>query len=158
LFLDDLSVNLPQVPAASGARYRGAEHDFRSKGESAILDVGKQRYRCHRNSQRTVWETARLNGVEFRAQGNEPGWTLEISEHSLYMNGDYGAWQRRFVVPEPVVDDSGGVARYWLDDGSLDVLIRREPCVDSMSGMNFPSQVSVLLDGKSYQGCGRALR
>ena len=32
---------------------------------------------CQNDSRRAVWEHAKLNGADFRGQGNEPGWHVE---------------------------------------------------------------------------------
>jgi uncharacterized membrane protein len=39
----------------------------------------------------------------------------------------------------------------------LTVIIEGRQCRDSMSGESFGATVTVMLDQKKYQGCGRAL-
>jgi putative lipoprotein len=157
LFLPDLSVNLARQPVSSGAKYQGSEYVFWSKGQEATLEFAGHSYHCRNNAARAVWESARLAGVDFRALGNEPGWLLEITGNTLFLTGDDGLWQQRFVVEEPEVDDRAGVARYSLPERRLEVLIERQVCEDGLSGEVFPARVRVTLDGRRWRGCGRAL-
>jgi len=39
----------------------------------------------------------------------------------------------------------------------LTIMIEGQPCHDSMSGEPFDTTVKVILDGKKYRGCGKAL-
>ena len=79
LFLPGRTLLLPETPSASGAKYSDGKAVFWSKGEEALLEVDGTTYKaCKNNRKRAVWEDAKLNGVDFRAVGNEPGWYLEI--------------------------------------------------------------------------------
>jgi len=40
----------------------------------------------------------------------------------------------------------------------LEIMIAGRPCHDSMSGKPFDTTVTVILDGKKYRECGKALR
>jgi uncharacterized membrane protein len=98
-------------------------------------------------------------GVEFRASGNEPGWTLDILAERLVFAGDYGT--RRVTTPRPAAqtDPTSSETVYRADTEAhrLTVRIRPAPCADSMSGERHPFSVEVELDGTTYRGCGRAL-
>ncbi len=51
------SLTLPQVPSASGVHYRAADIDFRSKGDVATLEMGRERYvDCVANPAAAVWQ------------------------------------------------------------------------------------------------------
>ena len=51
------SLNLPQVPSASGVHYRAGDIDFRSKGDLATLEMGRERYvDCVANPAAAVWQ------------------------------------------------------------------------------------------------------
>lgn len=51
------SLLLPQVPSASGVRYRIADIDFRSKGDLATLEIGRERYvDCVANPAAATWQ------------------------------------------------------------------------------------------------------
>jgi heat shock protein HslJ len=96
-------------------------------------------------------------GVEFRASGNEPGWTLDVLVDRLVFAGDYGT--RRAITPRPAArtDPTSNETVYRADTEvhRLTVRIRPGPCVDSMSGDRYPFTVAVEFDGTTYRGCGR---
>ncbi len=51
------SLTLPQVPSASGVHYRAGDIDFRSKGDLATLEMGRERYvDCVANPAAAVWQ------------------------------------------------------------------------------------------------------
>jgi len=96
--------------------------------------------------------------VNFRAVGNEPGWTLEIQQgrHLLFV-ADYG--MRRVAAPDPGEQVRDGT-RSWhavTDSADLRVEVLQETCADTMSGEEFPSRVTATLDGVVLRGCGRDL-
>ena len=79
LFLPEQTIRVTQVPAASGTKYQDKQITFWAKGNNARLQLGKKTYEaCTNNRAKAIWEHAKLNGVDFRALGNEPGWNLEI--------------------------------------------------------------------------------
>jgi putative lipoprotein len=162
LLLPSRTVALPHVPSASGAKYADRGIVFWSRGDEAMLDVGRTAYReCRLNRAQAVWENARLRGVEFRAVGNEPGWQLEIAdEREILFVTDYGETRISAPVPAPVVDDADARTTYHVTTAARDlqVVIEDRPCQDDMSGESFPSAVTVELDGRTHRGCGRRLR
>lgn len=130
-------------------------------GERAQLRIDGQPKRDSRLDRRqSIWESAKLNGVDFRAVGNEPGWHLEIRNgQSIELVSNYGEDTYRFAAPQPVVDRQSGTSVYHARNASheLTVTLRLGPCRDSMSGERFETSVELQLDGKLLQGCGRAL-
>ena len=108
---------------------------------------------------RAMFEQSRLRGNEFRAVGQEPGWALDIDVESvLDYTGDYGAV--RFTIPIPDAQrESDGTLTYHAvtDQHDLLVTIRPQSCTDTMSGEAFSHTVSVRVDGRSLEGCGREL-
>jgi len=105
------------------------------------------------------WDQARARGAEFRAIGQEPGWSLEIDQgRSIRYIGDYGQVQLTVPPPEPTRDSAGAVTyRVQADSRDLTVVIREEPCQDVMSGEAFTHAVTIRLDGRELAGCGRML-
>ena len=117
---------------------------------------------CRHDRRASIWEHAKLSGVDFRGVGNEPGWTLEIRESDrIDFVWDYGS--RRLSVPitqrldgdrETVflagTEAAGGPPR-------LQVTLSPGPCPDTMSDETFSTRVSVLLDERAYRGCGEPL-
>ena len=105
---------------------------------------------------RAVWERAKLDGADFRAVGNEPGWSLEIiAGDRILLITDYGASRVELPLPEPYVDQTNRRTRW--DAGEFIVEVMGRPCRDSMSGELFDTEVSVQWQGQTLSGCGRAL-
>jgi len=159
VWLPDRYVVLAQVPSASGAKYQDGDIEFWSKGDDAMLTVGDQQYlNCALAPYRVPWEEARRRGVNFRAVGNEPGWTLEIQQgRQLLFVGDFG--MRRLTTPDPGEQLHDGT-RTWhavTESADLQVEVVQETCIDKMSGAQLPSRVTVTLDATVLQGCGRDL-
>jgi len=160
LFLDDVTVNLPRRPSASGEKYQSTEYLFWSKGSGALLETtGGKRRQCANNPARAIWEAARLNGVDFRAVGNEPGWSLELGEDLLALETDYGASRYEFRTPQADVNVDAKLTRYQVTENGQKLLLelKGQRCTDTMSGETFPTRVSATLNGRVLRGCGRAL-
>lgn len=112
-----------------------------------------------RMAQMPSWETARAQGVDFRAVGQEPGWLLDIYQRDkIRLLWDYGDQLADFPLSEPSYPQEGAT-RYEAQAGgrTLVVTIRRQPCQDGMSGQPYPSTVEVTIDGRSLNGCGRSV-
>lgn len=162
LFLPEMTVPLPHVPSASGAKYSDGITTFWSDGEEARLEIeGEKPRTCTNNPAKAVWEHAKLSGVDFRAVGNEPGWHLEISSgmKSILFVTDYGEGRYEFPFVLPLVDDEAGRTEYRSGSGDHEIKIVLEcgACRDTMSGEAFETVVTVVFDGREYRGCGRAL-
>jgi putative lipoprotein len=161
LFLADQTIRLPQVPSGSGAKYSQGVITFWSKGEEAMLQTSSNTHRdCNNNRAKAIWEHAKLNGVDFRAVGNEPGWYLEIGgEGNIVYVGDYGKSRYEFFTPQPIVDQQNRTTTYTVSEQGhvLKIMIDGRPCRDTMSGEAFETTVHVTFDGKDYRGCGKAL-
>jgi uncharacterized membrane protein len=161
LFLPNQTVNLPLVHSGSEARYREGSITFQPKGDKSSLEIGEESHTdCTNNRAKAIWEDPKLRGVDFRARGNEPGWHMEItaSEKILFV-GDYGNNKYAFDSPEPSVDEQARTTTYKAQDAQhdLSILLEGRPCQDTMSGEPFDTTVTVILDGREYRGCGKAL-
>ncbi len=161
LFLPSKTLRLTREPSASGEKFSDSQTIFWSKGDSALLEYNQTTYRnCLNNRKRAIWEHAKLNGVDFRAVGNEPGWFMEIRDaESILFVADYGNSRYEFKAPQPVIDQKKRKTIYQTKAGekNLTVVIEGRHCTDSMSGETFETTVWVQLDRRRYQGCGRAL-
>lgn len=164
LFLPGHTVLLPETLSGSGAKYTDGKITFWSKGEEAVLEAdGKTYPQCRNNRKRAVWEDAKLNGVDFRAVGNEPGWYLEIYDkgtpEKIDFVGDYGRVYYTFPSVQRETPGSPERRRYFARIGGhrLEVTLEKGPCLDNMSGDSFETSVTVRLNNRSYRGCGRAL-
>lgn len=102
------------------------------------------------------WEERRKQGIDFRAVGNEPSWSLDIDFDKMMtfktLNGD------SILTPIPQMQqDTTTKARVWnarVESGSLQVEMYPTGCVDDMSGEVFGYRVSVNYGDQSYSGCG----
>ena len=164
LFLPGRTLLLAETPSGSGAQYTDGQSTFWSKGEEALLEVGGKTYsQCRNNRRRAVWEDAKLNGVDFRAVGNEPGWYLEIYDkgtpEKIDFVGDYGQVYYTFPSVQREARETRERKRYTARIGGhqLEVTLEKGPCLDDMSGEAFETSVTVKLNNRSYRGCGKAL-
>lgn len=160
LFLPDRELTLPQVEAASGAKYAAGDDVFWGRGmNSAILTLDGEEMDCRLDRRETPWADARFRGALFRAVGNEPGWHLEIHPDRLVLVRQFG--DERAVVPNPGEQTEPGqpVSRWHAvtEAHELSVTVEARACTDIMSGEIFPATVTATLDGREYSGCGRRL-
>ena len=148
---------LPAVPAGQGTRYADGVFELRIENELAQLgDSGGPLVSCRNDPRRAVWERAKLDGADFRAVGNEPGWNLEILAGTrMRLIADYGASRVEVPLPEPTIDRE--LRRTRWDAGEIVLEVIGRPCRDSMSGESFETEVSVHWQGRTFKGCGRAL-
>ena len=161
LFLPYKTISLPHIPAASGVKFSDGNSLFWTKANEVMLDVNSVSYHdCKNNRARAIWEHAKLNGVDFRAVGNEPGWVLTISEGNKVMfKSNYGQTINEFITSSPVTDQNTQSTLYQASEKEHTILItlKGTPCSDTMSGEKFETTVSVTLDDKKFNGCGKAL-
>jgi len=160
LILPDRSVLLPQVEAASGARYEDGDTAFWAKGaESALLTLAGEDLDCELDRRATPWVDARGRGVLFRGFGTEPDWHIEIQPEQIVMVHQYG--EQRIAAPNPGAEtDPDQPLRRWTvstEAHELEILVESRACTDALSGEVFPATVTVQLDGRDYSGCGKAL-
>lgn len=106
-----------------------------------------------------VWEEAKARGVDFRALGQEPGWSIEIDhEGEILFVGDYGEWRVTLPAVEPRVSEDGdAIYEVESEEHALRVLIWKIPCSDAMSGAPYDYTVVVIIDGSEFRGCGKYL-
>jgi heat shock protein HslJ/uncharacterized membrane protein len=101
--------------------------------------------------------TAVLNAL-----GHEPGWTLELLPERMVFVTAHGAERTPTSRPEARPGTAAGETEYVaVTEGhgrTVRVRIRDTRCVDSLSGLAYPTTVEVVLDGKPYRGCGQWLR
>lgn len=159
LFLPGETVFLPHVEAASGARYADDSTVFWTKGFEAVLERDGVGVDCVKNGPASVIEKAKLGGADFWATGNEPGWTLELFSDRLVLVTNYGELRIEAPVEPPVVDDAAGTAVFSSAGAEYEVtvMLRSGRCNDDMSGHEFETTVELVLDGRTYRGCGQAL-
>jgi uncharacterized membrane protein len=100
-----------------------------------------------------------LRGVDFRAVGDAPRWSLEIRQgQQILFVGD--STTLRVVVPDSGAGaDSATRSHHGATAAhDLGVAISAAPCsIESETATTYPYPVVVSLDGISYTGCGQDL-
>lgn len=126
-------------------------------GENAVLrEVEQITLFCKNNHKRAIWEHAKLSGVDFRAVGNEPGWSLEfVAGSNIIFISDYGSVRIERDLPGAITDSSARTT-YW-DADDLAVEVTGKTCQDSMDGEFYESSVIVYWNNQQFHGCGKAL-
>jgi uncharacterized membrane protein len=161
LFLRRDTIQLPQVPAASGVKFEEGGNMFWIKGNEAMLTTANRTHEdCKNNHRKAVWEHAKLNGVDFRAVGNEPGWVLEISNQAnILFITNYGQSRHAFAGAGVSSATQGLTTIYEArnDQDRIEIKLTATRCGDTMSDEKFPVTVKVLLNQNEFNGCGRAL-
>lgn len=161
LLLPDTTVTLPQVEAASGARYAAGSYGYWSQSEEARLETPERTFTgCISDDGGPAWREARARGVRFRAVGQEPGWLLDVHEDgAIDVEADYGETVVHFPPSSPASDAVAGrtVYRTETEGHRATVVIEDGACRDAMSGWPYETTVSLDLDGREYRGCGRWL-
>jgi uncharacterized membrane protein len=161
LFLPGRTVPLPHVPSGSGAKYADGTTVYWAQGDDAMIESPDLVARGCRNDRReAVWEHAKLNGAQFRAVGNEPGWHMEIARgERIVLVTDYGASRDTFPAPRPQVDRNALRSVYRVSDGEHQLVVTLEgrTCLDTMADESYGTTVTVVLDGRELRGCGRVL-
>lgn len=147
--------------AEDAPTYREGEVAVRIDERGAGLTVGEQRYTaCSRNDLRSAWEHAKLTGVDFRAAGADPDWVLEIRNgDTMTFRADDARTAVQVPTPAPRTD---AVERMSVFDASdpaqlFEVHISGTQCVAPDRGDVMGASVTVILNERSYTGCGRAL-
>ncbi|HVK52035.1 MAG TPA: YbaY family lipoprotein [Pseudoxanthomonas sp.] len=150
---------LNQATSGSGARYTDKfNNEFWNKGRDARLTLaGKAAVDCRQLDTASPWDSARSRGQAFRGIGNEPGWLVELgagASPSLHAELDYG---ERVVDIAQVTGADGQWSGRSSDGANVRLSVQRQACQDVMSGESMPATVSLVVNEKTYSGCGRYL-
>jgi len=161
LFLPGTTLELALTQSTSGTNYSNGSVSFWRNNNEAVIESGEIKHTgCKNNRARAIWEHAKLNGVDFRALGNEPGWYMEISNRQdILLVTDYGQQTYRFTSAIINSKPHERTTSYHAQSNgnSVEIVIKGIPCQDSMSGEAFSAEVTVLINNKRYMGCGKAL-
>lgn len=103
-----------------------------------------------------------LNESYFKAQGNEPFWSIEISSNAIQFKGveKENYFNAPHVEPIQAMDANVKMYRANTEKGTLQLTISQNECIDTMSGIKYIYSVTVELTiGKAkeptiYTGCG----
>ncbi len=155
------TLQLQRVEAASGERYEDGDTLAWLKGDEARFIVDTVRItECDLNRQESIWEAAKLDGVDFRAVGHEPGWVLEIrgrSKLTFWYDNDEPVIEAVATDIATSQDTTQSVFSATGDSGNLRVTLLGKVCTDTESGEPYRTSVLVELDDVELAGCGRAL-
>ncbi|MFO0992606.1 MAG: META domain-containing protein [Hyphomicrobiales bacterium] len=95
------------------------------------------------------------NGSEtFRAQGNEPSWSIRMSEGAIAFQPMDGEAVVVKPIPAPRQDGTTEIYEAKIGADSFALTIASKICTDTMSGMPFPKSVTVVLGTRTFSGCG----
>lgn len=138
-------LELEQAISASGVRYVAAgepETSLWFKGEQASLVLQGMQYPLCAPADSII--------KPFRASGNEPFWSLTLGQRELVLNR-----LNEGELPAQLYLHSD-IAGQLKSQGEpvISVQVKDQLCRDDMSGMPYPQQVSVQLEGTSLNGCG----
>lgn len=145
---DGTHYTLAPSKSASGARFTGgndADTVFWSKGNSANLTLNGTEYpECL---------AAGALSSPFVARGNEPFWhvTLVGRELTLSRMGEATETLYSRVVEH---GEKGQTLRAEREGLALTLDVAPQLCMDSMSGMPYPNQVRLTVNGDTWAGCG----
>ena len=121
-----------------------------------VLTTGDAKQIVFQRQEPASLQDARARGVDFRAVGQEPGWVVELKEgKQITAVLDYGATS--LMLPTPSAETAAdGTMTYdaSTDTDHLLLTVKKKICLDSMSGESHQSTVQLLVNEKTYQGCG----
>ena len=159
LFLPQQTVKLPRVKSGSGVKYQLEKIMFWQHQGEAMLSIGDIVYKaCENNPSEAIWQAAKLNGADFRAIGNEPGWHLIIEqENTITLTSQYGQQIDKFSHVEILPSETQTIYRANNGQNTLLMKLSNGPCTDSMSGETFETHVSLTLNNQPLKGCGKSL-
>lgn len=165
VFSDGQERHLPQVIAASGARFSDGSMTFWNKGDEAFVTWDGEEYTVRVvDPDMDPWERARRAGVTLRAVGQEPGWLLEIWDNRrVDLLLDYGDTHVMTPIASMEVDFTRGATTYRVLPPTsplrMTIYAVDQACYDSMSGEGFVVTVVVDLNDadRLYRGCGHWL-
>lgn len=161
LFLPSETIFAPKAPATLKNTFTSDKASFTRLDQTGLLRSGETVHTCQNNRSKAIWEHAKLSGIDFRAVGNEPGWSLELTQAtSSSFTTNYGTKTYSFLLPAPKVSGARETTYHILGTESHEpftIILEGKECFDTMSGEEFETQVQLLFADKKYTGCGRAL-
>lgn len=141
-------IALAEVPAASGSRYAGVTDPttvVHAKADRALIKLeGRDLPEC-----RVAPPPSR---APYHANGNEPGWSLGMSEDTLTLSLDYG--DREVTLPRPAARAVPGAYRFRIDDADMTLTVSEDICRDTATGMPYPHRAELRFAGRRLKGCG----
>jgi membrane-bound inhibitor of C-type lysozyme len=109
-----------------------------------------------------VWLFLDSVTVNLPRRPSASGAKYQSTEYLFWSNGDEARLETaryEFRTPQADVNVDERLTRYQVTEKGQKLLLelKGQQCQDTMSGETFPTRVSVTLNGRVLQGCGRAL-
>jgi uncharacterized membrane protein len=101
------------------------------------------------------YESKRAKGIDLIASGNEPFWNVDMdSEDSTTIYILSNSYTFKYKTPALTLDTVSNTIKYMFDTG-VTLILKKEKCVDNMSGANneFVALLNIL--NTTYKGCGK---
>lgn len=156
--IESRKATLIEAPAPSPVQYTDGKVTLSSLEELVRIEEPGNVYFCRSAPAEIPWQDARLRGIDFRAAGENPMWSLEI-DSGKGVEFAAGVGDARTVAKFPPSELAGKGGRMTLTTvsgaRSLAVLVEKGSC--SLAGSAMTLTVTVTLDGQTYRGCGRPL-
>lgn len=142
------TLDLKRAPSSSGVRYNSVDDPdtwFRNKANEATFHFQGQ----------TFPTCIAVGGVQkpFVARGNEPFWKVIVEHGQLILERpDHETESLRYT--EVSASPAGRHYRATKDGLSVSLVTAPQLCRDSMTGMPYPAQVRLSINGEVASGCG----
>jgi uncharacterized membrane protein len=149
---------LTETPTPSAARYTNGTVTLSGLDEYVRLEEPGAVYWCRKIPGEAPWHEASLRGIDFRAAGDDPAWSVEV-DSGIGVEFGAGLGAARTVTRFPPAELKGDERRMTLSARSAShaLTLVAEQRVCQQAGNTMTLSVTVTLDGKTYSGCGRAL-
>ncbi|TXL05754.1 hypothetical protein BMR08_15960 [Methylococcaceae bacterium CS2] len=162
LYFPEQTIKLAHAFSLTGAKFSNRDATLWLKDTKAYLEINSIMHEgCINNSDKAIWVRAKLNGVDFRALGNQSSWILEIVQGDNIIFADYLLQIKQFLFSNPDINTgvSTGKTIYTAsnDEHSIVITIIGTPCQNIISDEIFDFSVTVKLDNELFHGCGRSL-
>ena len=165
VFPDRVEIATPARSAALPRAAKGANMEY-SNGTVSLSGLEERirveepgiTYWCQSLPAEVPWQDARFRGIDFRAAGSNPDWTLEV-DSGVGVEFATGQGSARVVTKFPAAaftpNEKGTTLATRSGAHALMVVSQKGVCEHAGSTMTLT--VSATLDGKTYSGCGRSL-
>lgn len=90
----------------------------------------------------------------FRAQGNEPSWSIRMNDGVIMFKPMDGDAVRVTPIPTPRQEGNAEIYEAKVGDVSFTLTIMDKICSDAMSDMPFPQSVALAFGDTTFSGCG----
>ena len=159
LFLPEDTLSFKAEDSKRCNKFSKGDNFIGFKDDLAYLKLNAKTYHCQNNRKKSIIEKAKLDGYDFRATGNEPGWTLLIIGDTIIYSGDYGTTNYTFKKSKYITNKEEKYTIYTANtkEHKLSLKLEGKACLDTMSDDSYETSVSLEIDGKKLLGCGMAL-